>query len=625
MPKKHFLLLFLVFRALLQPICGQDIAFRDTLTDFAHDWQEQILQQVDIEELGEAAYLQLLDEISELVVWNDTVSDLPWQGRIRQHVTLSNNRCLSSRAGFLHPTAEKRAAGKAYLGDPWHHTVRYRMQLGKHLQTGVTLEKDPGEAWGSRPPYFDSWHAFARLRNLNLTDRIRVIDAVIGHYRLRMGCGLLISQGFSLGKQYLTQQLFTQRSNVLTPHSSVTEAGFMQGVAADLRLGKHVSFLPYFSARQIDGTLDGSQILTALQTDGYHRTMNEQSHRDAAWQFISGVRLGWRGEWYDVGLHGSYTHLQYDYRRRQNYYNHHYFRGHELLQASTDYSVRALGAVLHGELAIDDGGAIASVNALQFHIGDRCQTSLLHRYYSRQYRQLHASSVSESSGLQGEQGILFNVEGQISRHWQVQGMFDWFAFSQPQFGIRDTCSQGIEGAMHLRYSRNSRSRMLQNAAIGYRIKQKGDYIRHSFDANLLLHPSASTTCRTQLRARIYSEVDNDPSYGYAISQSAGWRCLFWPRFPFTIEGQACYFLTDDYDSRVYLTERTILYGFGLPMLYGQGLRYSLTSTIAMGKRINLDLKWAMTNYANRSSIGSGLQEIHGNNQQDLWLQLRIKI
>lgn len=622
---KQILLLFLAFCGFFPSVCGQDFAILDSLQPLSHGWQEQILQQVDIEELGEAAYGELLEELSELVVWSDTTSHSLRNSRLRQQLVLSGNRCLSSRAGYLDQSEDRKQAGKAYLGDPWHQSIRYRIVAGRHWQAGITLEKDAGEPWRHTFPGYDSWHSFVRMRNVNVNNNVCIAAAVVGHFRLRTGCGLLISQGFSLGKQYLTQQLVSNRSSAITPHSSLTESGFMQGVAADLRIASRLTLLPYFSARQIDGTLNESYVLTALQTDGYHRTHSEAGHRDAAWQIITGARLGWRGEWYDIGLHGTYTQLQYDYRRNANYYNANYFRGHQLSQFSFDYTARFFGGLWRGEWAIDDAKAFALVNALQFEMGSYWKATLLHRYFDTHYRQLHASSVSESSQLQGEQGVLLSVEGQLSRRWQMQGMVDGFWFSQPQYGIRDTTSQGIEGSLRFIYTGSHRSSCPKSGIIGYRIKQKGDYIRHTADASLSLAPTRHINCRTQLRARIYSKVENDPTYGFALSQSVNWQCVQWPSCPFTIEGQACYFNTDDYDSRVYLTERAILYGFGLPMLYGEGLRYSITGTMAIGSRIHLDLKWAMTNYANRANISTGLQQITGNTQQDLWLQIRLKL
>jgi len=623
MQKRSFLLLFLCFLLCFLPIFGQDIANLEQQKDLNLDWQEQILQQIDIENLGEAAYGELLDELSDLVVWSDTTGTTLLKGRLKQNIILSSNRTLSPRAGYKNQTEERQASNKAYLGDPWHHSVRYRMQLGRHWQAGMNVEKDAGEAWRHQFPAFDSWHAFVRAKDVRVSEHIRLQDAVIGHYRLRTGCGLLVNQGFSLGKQYISRQLMQQRSNTITPFASNAEYDYMQGAALVLRVGEHFSILPYVSARQIDGTYNKERrVLTALQTNGYHRTMTEDSHRNAAWEIVSGARLGWRGEWYDVGIHGTYTQLQYDYIRNHLYYNTNYFRGHQLAQFSADYTVRALGGYLRGEFAMDDKGAIANLTALQYKWTDSWTTTLLYRYYDLKYRQLHGSALGENSEMQGEQGFTLNLDGQLSAHWQLQGMFDYFFFGQPQYGIRDNRSQGLEGTFRLFYTHRK-----VNGSLAYRIKKKSNYFRHTFDGLFTIEPNEAFTSKTQLRARIYNKKEEgvaSNSYGYAVSQSFAWNCKHWTRCPFSLVGQASYFHTDDYDSRIYLTEKTILYGFGLPMLYGEGLRYSVTGTIKIGPHINVDLKWAMTNYANRATISSSLQQINSNTQQDLWLQLRLK-
>ncbi len=620
MPTKSILLLFFCIYCSFPPNFAQDIA----ISDPHFDWQEQILQQIDIDMLGDAAYSELLDELSDLVVWSDTTASSLLQGRLKQNIIMSSNRTLNQRAGYREQTAGRQSINKAYLGDPWHHSLRYRMQLGKHWQAGLNMEKDAGEAWRHQFPAFDSWHVFVRAKDVRIVSNLKLQDAVVGHYRLRMGCGLLINQGFSLGKQYLSRQLTQQRNNTITPFASNAEYAYMQGGAMDLRVGSHFSLLPYFSARQIDGTYHSDRrVLTALQTDGYHRTQTEDGHRHAAWEIFTGARLGWRGEWYDVGFHATYTQLQYDYLRNYLYYNTNYFRGHQLTQFSADYTIKALGGFLRGEFVMDDKGAIANLTALQYKLTDNWVSTLLYRYYDLKYRQLHGSTLGENSEMQGEQGVTLNIDGQLSAHWQWQSMFDYFWFGQPQYGIRDIHSHGLEGMARLLYEHRK-----VNGSLGYRIKQKADYFRHSFDGMLSIQPNESFNSKTQFRARIFNKKENGVatnSYGYALSQSFAWNCKLWKNCPFSLVGQACYFHTDDYDSRIYLTEKAILYGFGLPMLYGEGLRYSVTGTIKIGPHIDVDLKWAMTNYANRTTISSGLQEIEGNNQQDLWLQLRFKI
>lgn len=595
------------------PICGQEMS----------NWQEQILQQVDIEDLSDEAYATLIEELSDLTVWSDTTQHSPFEGKLRQHIIWSSNRCLNTRDGYLNATPDRKETNEAYLGDPWHHSLRYGARYGKHWQIGFNLEKDAGEAWRSSFPMFDSWHAFVRARNLSINQRMKISDVVVGHYRLRMSCGLVLNQGFSLGKQYISDQLFNQRSNMLMPFASNAESNYMQGVATSLSYttsrGTMLTLLPYISARQIDGTLSSNHILTALQSDGYHRTKTEERHHHAAWQWISGSRVGYRGEWYDIGLHLSYTHLQYDYLRSNLYYNKHFFRGHQLFQSSIDYTFHALNCWLRGEIAFDDQAHPASITTLRFSPSDTWTVSLLHRYYSPQYHQLHASALRESSSMQGEQGLTLNITSQISRHWGISSMLDYFHFSQPQYGIRDSISNGFEGLLKLNYA--------NHISLTYRIKQKAETFRHTFDATLSFQPLSSLSCKTQLRSRIYNKKGNgdNTSLGYLAAQSFTYQDRHWQHVPFQIDAQACYFKTDDYDARLYLSERPLLYAFSIPMLYGEGLRYTLTSTIKIGPSLSLDLKYALTNYANRSAISSGLQRIASNTQQDLWLQCRFNL
>ena len=582
------------------------------------DWQEQILQNVDIDELGEEAYSLLLEELSEAVLWSDTLQNRDFRPRLRQQFILSSSRTLSTRDGYRDPSQERRESNKAYLGDPWHQTLRYRLRLGNEWQAGLCFDKDAGEAWQQGFPLFDSALGFISYQARRKRDAI-VQQAIVGHYRLQMGCGLVFNQGFSLGKQYISQQLL-QRSNAFRPYASNAEANYMQGAALRLRLGQHFTLLPYASAVQIDGTLTDQHIITSIKTDGLHRTHTEDSRRSVAWQTTVGARAGWRGEWYDMGLHLTTTQLQYNYRRNVLYYNQNYFSGHQLSHASADYQVRALGCLLRGELAMDDHGGLAAFNMLKGNLSSFWHATLIHRYYSSEYHQLQASSLRESSAMQGEQGVTMQVEGSISRHWDVQLMADWFHFSQPQYGVRDSSSDGYEGIARATYTQRKAS-----VAVTYRIKDKGDYMRHSLDTYLSLMPLHSLSFKTQAKLRLHQQ--DGSSQGFAICQSGTWDCAHFgsPNNTMSLSAQAIYFDTDDYDSRLYMTEKSVLYGFGLPMLYGQGVRYSSTASLHLGTRFVIDLKWAMTNYANRREISSGLQRIASNTQHDLWLQLRMKL
>lgn len=85
-----------------------------------------------------------------------------------------------------------------------------------------------------------------------------------------------------------------------------------------------------------------------------------------------------------------------------------------------------------------------------------------------------------------------------------------------------------------------------------------------------------------------------------------------------------YFNTDSYDSRIYAFERGLLYSFSFPMFYGEGLRYGLRLRADLSRRVMAMARCTVTNYFDRSAIGSGLQRIARSSQADMELQLRLK-
>lgn len=618
MQKITILYIFLWISWLSIPLFGQEDEQKLPLNTNEFPWQEQLLHLVDMEDLGEAAYNELLEELSELVLWSDTTLGL--NHRIKQQIIISSNRCLNKRAGFLEQSEERKEANKAYLGDPWRQSIRYRLHQGNHWQAGMSLEKDPGEAWQGHVPFFDSWHAYIRYQqtkkptDVNRPKFFSLNDAVIGHYRLRIGYGLTMNQSFSLGKQYFYQQI-SQPTNRITPFASNAESEYMQGIAFNMSFGKHLHVLPYFSLVQIDGNLSKEQRLTTLYTDGMHRTNTELSHHNAAWQMVMGTRLGWRSSWYELGVHILNTQFQYPYIRKEMSHNHNYFRGQSLTQFAADYQVQAFRNILKGEFAIDDQSGIASLTSLQTTWNDNWKSALLYHYYSNDYHQLHGNTIGENSEMQGEQGVTLNLTGTLSKHWQILAMADWFHFGQPQYQ-NDSPADGYEALLRGIYTRS-----WLTTSLGYKVKHKSDTFRHSIDGVITINPNDNILFKTQLRKRISKQ--ESASQGFAIAQAFGLKTKIRKSYSINLETQAAYFDTDDYNSRIYINEKNILYGFGYPMLYGKGVRYNLTCNLKIGKTWNIDIKYALSNYANKASLSSGLQEIKGNTQQDLWLQLRV--
>ena len=84
-----------------------------------------------------------------------------------------------------------------------------------------------------------------------------------------------------------------------------------------------------------------------------------------------------------------------------------------------------------------------------------------------------------------------------------------------------------------------------------------------------------------------------------------------------------YFETDDYNSRIYAYENDVLYYFSIPVFFTKGYRYYVNINADLNKKLSLWLKWSQTIYEDRTSIGSGPDEINGSYKSELRALLRI--
>ncbi len=91
-----------------------------------------------------------------------------------------------------------------------------------------------------------------------------------------------------------------------------------------------------------------------------------------------------------------------------------------------------------------------------------------------------------------------------------------------------------------------------------------------------------------------------------------------------ISARVAFFDTDDYDTRLYVTERDVLSAFSVPAFAGTGTRAYLVVQKSLGDKLDAWLKIAHTKYRNQQTIGSGLEEIAGPARTDIRCQLRYR-
>ena len=127
------------------------------------------------------------------------------------------------------------------------------------------------------------------------------------------------------------------------------------------------------------------------------------------------------------------------------------------------------------------------------------------------------------------------------------------------------------------------------------------------------------TLRTQGNA-VSRGIEKGNSQGVMLNQEATWKDRW-----LQVNANIGWFRTDDSDSRIYLYEKSVLYDNATSMYYGHGIRYTLMARAEIDKRFTLSAKMGVTNYFDRSTISSGLQQVNASSMADLLLQLRVQL
>ena len=518
------------------------------------------------------------------------------------------------------PFYERQGDKSGYLGYKYRHDLRYQYTYGNRIKAGITAAQDAGEPFfadRNRMGY-DQYNYYAQLRDFGRLEELNV-----GHYRVQMGMGLLMNTRFQMGKLAMLQTM-GRGMHTLTAHSSRSASNHLQGIATTVRLAKQWKATAFVSYQSIDATLNEDGSARTLLYSGYHRTPTEMAKKHNTHETDLGASIGWERGRLHINANGVYTHYDRSLHPMENaLYRAYAARGQDFLNLSLDYGWNNHRWAFSGETAMNRKGALALIHTVNGRITNQLSLMLLHRYYDKRYTAQHANSFREGSSIQNEHGIYLGATWQPSRAFFFQGYVDYAHFSWPRYQVsapsdafdalasaryqRKRWTWTVRYRLHLRQHDDDTKKMIVN--------QLNHRLRLAVDWAVL--PSLSL--RTQGDGVIVREQGNN-SRGIMVGQQVRWQQR-WVK----VSGTLAWFHSDDYDSRLYQYEPSTQYDFSFPAYYGHGIRYSMMAQVDMGKHLRLATKLGVTNYFDRSTIGTGLQQVDQSSLADLLVQLSVKL
>lgn len=520
------------------------------------------------------------------------------------------------------PFYSRRGYEKNYLGPSPYHSLRYGFHYGDYLYAGVTAEKDAGEPMFAlhNSKGYDYYSPYFLIKNVG---RLRAL--ALGNYRLSFGQGLVLSTDFRLGKTF-SLSTAEYRNGGIRKHSSTDEYNYFRGAAATVSLLPSLELSAFYSHRSMDGVVEGAEI-TSIYKTGLHRTQKEADKTNAFTSQLMGGNLTYEKNSLKVGVTGIYYFFNHPYEPDLKKYAKYNLHGNNFYNLGIDYKYRLGRLSWIGEAAMGKQG-YALLNQLRYNLSADYKLLLVHRYYSHNYWSMFARSFGESSAPQNENGWYLAAEATPIAHWKFFASLDLFSFPWWKYRISKP-SQGVDAMFQAIYSSVRNLSMY----INYRYKQKERDVTGTSGAVILpvyhhrtryrlTYTPATWKLQTTLDYNHFHSQGKPSGQGYQCTQSCGYS---FPSFPLSISLQGSYFHTDDYDSRVYASERGLLYTFYTPSFYGKGFRYSTYLRYDLNKAFMFLVKLGQTIYQDRYEIGSGNDLIKGNKKTDMQMQLRIKL
>ena len=516
-----------------------------------------------------------------------------------------------------------------YPGSNLKFLWRYQYQFKNLLQYGILGEKDAGESLfkGAQKKGFDFYSAHFFVRNRGI-----IRSLAIGDFTVNLGQGL--TQWQSLAFKKSSEVINNKRQlAVLRPYRSAGEINFHRGVGITLAKNK-MEVTAFLSYKKVDANIIYDSVgklnfISSFQNSGLHRTSSELNDKGAQRQLIVGANLAYTSSRFHVGFNGVRYQFALPIKKSLDPYNLYSFSGNELRNYSMDYSYGYRNSHFFGEAAFTNTFEKAIVNGLIVSVDPKVDLSILYRNISKRYQSLYTNVFTENASPTNERGCYFGISTRPAVAWRVDAYADFYQFPWLKYQV-DAPSIGKDCLLQIVYKPNKQLEMY----IRYRTESK---FKNFNPDDLILSPVLSVL-RQNIRSQINFKINSNITFRnrvemvwFSIHPSdtqtgflAFSDCIIKPmmkRYSGGIRLQ--YFETDDYNCRIYAFENDLLYSFSIPVFYDKGFRYYLNFNYGLTKNSTFWFRWSQTIYKDKSSIGSGLDEIMGNKKSEIKLQWQL--
>jgi DNA uptake protein ComE-like DNA-binding protein len=521
------------------------------------------------------------------------------------------------------PESEGYRNGK-FAGSPLQSYQRADFNFSDRIAGGFFAEKDPGEKrWN------DETAGYIQIRNPSQTFRLTA-----GRFIAEAGRGLVLWNPAGLFRGADPSAPVRGTSSAVRGVASAGGNAALSGVALEWRRGTFRAAV-CASKTRADASLDADGKITAIRTDGLHRTGSEIRGKSAAGESIlaahvqagrAGLRFGASGLWTRYGAPVDAV----DPERRPFG-----FSGKTNAVAGVDWDVSAGPLTGTGEFARSRSGGVAWTHGFAVDLS-KIFFVVSFRRYGPDFQNPRASGFGGGS-VQNETGWYFGLTYLASERTRIAGFADLF-HSPVKTWLIPLPSDGAEWmvqaehdwnrAVTLRFKARMRDGMRMEAVDGP--AGTGDRIlTDRYTRSMRLELEMKPRPGLRLRSRMET-VKTEPGGGNPAPSRADSGVLFFEdilirksdRFSLSLRWTT--FDTDSWDSRLVVLENDLPGTAALSSLYQKGHRWTAVLRWRFASDLAVSVKFGSTAHAFADSWGTGYDRITGNAESQIGVQLDWK-
>jgi hypothetical protein len=531
------------------------------------------------------------------------------------HYTGRTIRRLQDQRGYVDGT---------FLGNPYRiynkFLAQYAVDSGFLVEAGGLTEKDPGEEDVS-----DFATGFIGISNAS-----KSVRCIVGDYTVEGGQGLALwrSTGATKGNEVISSISKNQRG--LQPYRSSDENGFLRGVAVEARLGL-IDITGFVSRKPINANLNEGGYITSFNTSGLSRTQSESQSKSSSGETMLGMNVDtWLFEGFRMGIRACTTH--YDHPIALSGING--FSGRKASIESIDFSYASSTLGSFGEAAMDRDNSTAMIGGIVLEPVSVLDVALVVRSYPQRFVSMHGFGFGESGGQpRNEKGVYASARLSLFAWLTISSYYDQFATMGPStVSLLPTAGHEFLSAVRLQWGEQS--------SVQFKVKQKnqaaeellldefsrtnsivGKRTQANYRASFEWIPSSFIRWKARFeRVSVKYHPSGIAQTGFLVYQDVQVRL----KRRLSIDGRVIVFDTDSYDSRIYEYESELHGTFANPALFGKGIRMYILMKYPMGA-LEFSIKYSTTLKPGMKSIGSGLNEIQGDTDDQLGFQVDLTI